>query len=173
MSGLSVVEGCLALAFYKELPGSLIDRVFNISFIQRLEDEIEQSYSKDFYPQRVLNSVMQLNRAVCLDYPENGVPWFQQNFIEAQLSTRMCSQYYEGRIGSHCTLCIIAVPTIKNKFHTDVKQVLLDYATDAKFLKIDHITPYGYRIDFVLYIDAKKNLMIPPKLNDTILHVDK
>lgn len=86
MSGLAIVEACLALAFYKELPGSLIDRVFNISFIQRLEDEIEMCYSKDFYPQRVLNSVMQLNRAVCLDFPENGVPWFQQNYIEAQLS---------------------------------------------------------------------------------------
>lgn len=86
MSGLAIVEGCLALAFYKELPGSLIDRVFNISFIQRLEDEIEMCYSKAFYPQRVLNSVMQLNRAVCLDFPESRVPWFQQNYIEAQLT---------------------------------------------------------------------------------------
>ncbi|XP_037052423.1 FAST kinase domain-containing protein 1, mitochondrial isoform X2 [Bradysia coprophila] len=152
LSGLAVVEGCLALSFYKELPGPLIDRVFNISFIQRLEDEIEQCYSKDFYPQRVLNSVMQLNRAVCLDYPENGVPWFQQNYIEAQLSN---------------------LPTTRNKFHRDVKQVLIEYVTDEKLLKIDHITPYGYRIDFVLYIDANKTVMIPPKLNDPVLHVDK
>lgn len=98
MSGLAVVEGCLALAFYRELPGPLIDRVFNISFIQRVEDELEQCYSKDFYPQRVLNSVMQLNRAVCLDYPENKVPWFQQNYIEAQLSNRKfwCNSF--GRV---------------------------------------------------------------------------
>lgn len=86
MSGLAIVDACLALAYYKELPGPLIDRVFNISFIQRLEDEIEMCYSKEFYPQRVLNSVMQLNRAVCLDFPESGVPWFQQNYIEAQLT---------------------------------------------------------------------------------------
>lgn len=86
MSGLKVIEACLALAFYKQLPAHLIDRVFNISFMQRLENEIESCYSKAFFPQLVQNSVMQLNRAVCLDYPENGVPWFQQNFIEAQMS---------------------------------------------------------------------------------------
>lgn len=86
MSGLSIIQGCLALAFYRELPENLIERVFNIDFIQRLEDEIEMCYSKGVHPQRVLNAVMQLNRAVCLDFPETGVPWFQQNFIEAQLT---------------------------------------------------------------------------------------
>lgn len=29
---------------------------------------------------------MQLNRAVCIDFPEAGVPWFQQNYIEAQMT---------------------------------------------------------------------------------------
>lgn len=29
---------------------------------------------------------MQLNRSVCLDFPESNVPWFQQNYIEAQIS---------------------------------------------------------------------------------------
>lgn len=46
MSGLSIVQACLALAFYKSLPDSLINRVFNIDFIKRLEDEIEMCYSK-------------------------------------------------------------------------------------------------------------------------------
>lgn len=46
MNGLSIVQACLALAFYKSLPDSLINRVFNIDFIKRLEDEIEMCYSK-------------------------------------------------------------------------------------------------------------------------------
>lgn len=29
---------------------------------------------------------MQLNRSVCLDFPESNIPWFQQNYIEAQIS---------------------------------------------------------------------------------------
>lgn len=46
MSGLSIVQACLAMNFYKALPESLINRVFNIEFIKRLEDEIEMCYSK-------------------------------------------------------------------------------------------------------------------------------
>lgn len=46
MTGLSIVQVCLAMNFYKALPEKLINRVFNIDFIKRLEDEIEMCYSK-------------------------------------------------------------------------------------------------------------------------------
>lgn len=86
MSGLSIIQSCLALTYFKALPEHLIEKVFNINFIRRLEEEIESCYSKETYPERVLNNVMQLNRAVCLDVPEANIPWFQQNYIEAQMS---------------------------------------------------------------------------------------
>lgn len=86
ISGLSIIQSCLALNFFKGLDKELISMVFNINFIKRLEEEIESCYSKETYPERVLNSVMQLNRAVCLDCPEANIPWFQQNYIEAQMS---------------------------------------------------------------------------------------
>lgn len=86
MSGLAIVQACLSLSFYKALPVNMITRVFSIDFIRRLEDEIKMSYSKATYPERVFNQVMQLNRSVCLDFPESNVPWFQQNYIEAQMT---------------------------------------------------------------------------------------
>ena len=46
MSGLAIVQACLALTFYKALPMDLINRVFNIDFIKRIEDEIQLCYSK-------------------------------------------------------------------------------------------------------------------------------
>jgi len=46
MTGLSIIQACLALCFYKKLSDSLINRVFNIDFIKRLEDEIKMCYSK-------------------------------------------------------------------------------------------------------------------------------
>lgn len=110
MSGLSIIQSCLALGFFKILPIHLVNAVFNIEFIKRLEQEIQLCYSKVHiakkfkifrdilniivsqlqasYPERVLNVVMQLNRMVCLDCPEAAVPWFQQNYIEAQMSRR-------------------------------------------------------------------------------------
>lgn len=96
MSGLSIIQSCLALCYFKALPEDLIERVFNINFIKRLEQEIESCYSKETYPERVLNSVMQLNRAVCLDVPQANVPWFQQNYIEAQMSKSEFLRVYKG-----------------------------------------------------------------------------
>lgn len=45
MSGLSIVRGCLALAFYRALSIDLIERVFNLDFITRLEKEISVCYA--------------------------------------------------------------------------------------------------------------------------------
>lgn len=46
MSGLSIIQACLSLSFYKALPVNMITRVFSIDFIRRLEEEIKMSYSK-------------------------------------------------------------------------------------------------------------------------------
>lgn len=48
MSGSAIVESCLALCFYRALPASLVNRLFNIEFITRLEDEIKLCYNKVF-----------------------------------------------------------------------------------------------------------------------------
>lgn len=134
MSGLSIIQACLALVYFKSLPERLITRVFSIDFIRRLEKEIEMCYSKQTYPERVLNQVMQLNRAVCLDYPELNIPWFQQNYLEAQMSK---------------------MPVITTKFNMDVRKLLLDIVPEAEFLKINHVTHYGYRVSsFIIYIDG-------------------
>lgn len=34
------------------------------------------------YPVRVRYAMMQLNRAVCLDYPETDVPWFHEKYCQ-------------------------------------------------------------------------------------------
>jgi hypothetical protein len=46
MTGLSIIQSCLALSFYKSLPEVLIHKVFSIDFIRRLEQEIKMCYSK-------------------------------------------------------------------------------------------------------------------------------
>lgn len=46
MSGLALVQSCLALCFYKTIPEELINRVFCVKFIQRVEEEIQMCYSK-------------------------------------------------------------------------------------------------------------------------------
>ncbi|XP_014096541.2 uncharacterized protein [Bactrocera oleae] len=147
MSGLSIVQACLALCYYKSMPEDLIEKVFCVKFIQRIEEEIHMCYSKATYPERVLNLIMQLNRTVCLDYPEANVPWFQQNYLEAQLSKK------------HKT---------RSKFGDDVKNLLSAVLSDDNFFSCNHITPYGYQIDFVIHFDKNRE-PIPAPAETTIL----
>ncbi|KAL5276542.1 hypothetical protein ACFFRR_002016 [Megaselia abdita] len=141
MSGLAIVQSCLSLCFYRTLPEDLINKVFSVDFVKRIEDEIKTCYSKATYPERVLNQVMQLNRAVCLEFPEAKVPWFQQNYLEANLSRHAFRP---------------------KKINEDVKNYLKDVIKDDKYLRVNHVTPYGYRIDFLLHFDRNKQPIQPP-----------
>ncbi|XP_013110669.2 FAST kinase domain-containing protein 1, mitochondrial [Stomoxys calcitrans] len=147
MSGLSLVQACLSLCFYKTIPEELINKVFCVKFIQRVEEEIQMCYSKATYPERVLNIVMQLNRSVCLDFPEANVPWFQQNFIEAQMSKK---------------------PFAETPFNSDVKSLLTSVLKDKSYLRCNHTTPYGYQIDFVINFD-KNHKPIQAPVETTML----
>ncbi|EDW76328.1 uncharacterized protein Dwil_GK14716 [Drosophila willistoni] len=148
MSGLSLIQASLALCFYKTIPEQLINQVFCVKFIQRIEDEIQICYSKATYPERVLNQVMQLNRTVCLDMPEANVPWFQQNYIEAQLSKK---------------------PVQTSIFGREVQQLLQDVLKDDKYFRCNHTTPYGYQIDFVIHFDKDKKLLPATPVESTML----
>lgn len=178
MNGLSIIQACLALSFFKCLPEHLINRVFNMEFIQRLEDEIKMCYSKATYPERILNQVMQLNRAVCLDYPEARVPWFQQNYIEAQLTKRELTYFmflsYEGLvcfcfvlISIFCFFSNFLEPKIETLFQVDVKRMLVSLIPEAEMLQTDVVTPYGYRIDFVLNYDRNNRFISPPTAGES------
>lgn len=147
MTGLSVVNSLLALTFYKAAPQELVSLVFNGDFIKRLEQEVQMSYSRDVYPRRVLQLVMQLNRAVCLDHPEYNIKWFQANFIEAQMSKK---------------------PVIKSKFHDEVSRLLLQIVPNKDYLAVNKVTPYGYRIDFEIHLDQNYNKFIKIDPDDYI-----
>lgn len=150
MSGLGIVQALLALVFYKACPLQMISMVFSTEFLNRVEQEIVMCYSKNIYPQRVMNEVMKLNRAVCIDCPEMNVRWFQQSFIEAQATK---------------------VPIFKGQLHKEVKHILLSFVEEPDFLRIDWVTPYGYRIDFELNTD-RYNRFVRPPLEDDYHHVN-
>ncbi|KAH8375089.1 hypothetical protein KR093_003698 [Drosophila rubida] len=148
MSGLSVVQSCLALCFYKCIPEQLVNRVFCVKFIQRIEDEIQVCYSKATYPGLVLNRVMQLNRTVCLDLPESNVPWFQQNYVEAHLSKKSFTP---------------------SEFSSEITNYLQDLLKDDKYFRCNHTTPYGYHIDFVIHFGKDNKPLPAPAIEATML----
>lgn len=140
MNGLSIVQALIALTFYKAVPFELVSRVFEGNFIKKLEQEIQMAYKLETYPQRVMQLVMQLNRAICLDFPEYNIRWFQQNFIEAQMSKK---------------------PVLRSKFQDDMRQLLLKIVPHRDFLAVNRVTPYGYRIDFEIHMDNYNKFLMP------------
>jgi FAST kinase-like protein, subdomain 2/RAP domain len=140
MNGLSIVQSLLALIFYKSCPQQLIAMVFSSEFIKRIEQEIAMCYSKNTYPVKVMNQVMQLNRAVCLDCPEVNVKWFQQSFMEAQ--------------GSKAAV-------VSTRVHGDITGVLLGIVKKPEYLMINRVTPYGYRVDFEVTLDQYNRFVHP------------
>nr|CAD7455775.1 unnamed protein product [Timema tahoe] len=82
MQGLSLLHSALALCFFHKLPEPLVKYIFTVDFLERMDDEISQCYSKATYPMKIRHHLMQLNRAVCLDYPDIDVPWFHEKYIQ-------------------------------------------------------------------------------------------
>lgn len=48
----------------------------------------------------------------------------------------------------------------------DIKDILLSFVQDAGRLKIDEITSYGYKIDFLFHLDKNKRIIPPPKTDE-------
>ncbi|ENN83497.1 hypothetical protein YQE_00144, partial [Dendroctonus ponderosae] len=89
MSGLSFLQGALSLCFFQQMPKSFVKQIFNVEFLDKLDVELANCYFRDKYPNRVRRVLMQLNRAVCLEYPEYNVPWFHQKYIEEYQKTKL------------------------------------------------------------------------------------
>ncbi|KAK5643072.1 hypothetical protein RI129_006917 [Pyrocoelia pectoralis] len=138
LSGLSFIHAAIALSFFNKLPTSWIKQIFNVSFLEKLDFELSMCYFKDKYPIRVRNSMMHLNRAVCLDYPQANVPWFHQKYI--------------GQLQKDQT---------PMKSFPDIGQYLLHIVGDRKMLVVDCYTPYGYHIDFLLHLNDRGEFVKP------------
>ncbi|KAJ8922494.1 hypothetical protein NQ315_007522 [Exocentrus adspersus] len=135
LSGLSFLQSALSLCYFNKLPSSFIKQIFNVEFMEKLDSELENCYSKDRYPQRVRKILMALNRAVCLEYPEYNVPWFHQKYIEDMQK--------------------ISVKNTDKMYHHRINEYLAQVLQNPQSISKDVVTPYGYHIDFVVNFNSR------------------
>lgn len=130
---LLMLQSALTLALFQHLKQELIHRIFSISFMDKLDLEISGlSFN---YVSKVRNLLMKLNRAVCLDNPEETIPWFHEKYC-----------WY------------MADKTIHKMtpFKKEIYDVLCSLLTGSEYVE-DHIyTPYYYCIDFECQLDKNK-----------------
>ncbi|NWI20702.1 FAKD1 protein, partial [Crypturellus soui] len=121
----------LAVSGY--FPPVLIKMIFNVSFLSKLDAELEvlPATSK----QKVRACLMKLNRAVCLECPEFHIPWFHERYCQHVL--------FKGnrRI---------------NSLRRHVRGMLAEILGGSHYTKISVLTPYCYEIDFECILDKNK-----------------
>ncbi|XP_015606084.1 FAST kinase domain-containing protein 1, mitochondrial [Cephus cinctus] len=136
ITGKLIIETALTLCYFQHLSSDLIRFIFTMDFLQALDDEIILNKAHLSYPSRVRNSLMKLNRAVCIEFPEEDVPWFHRRYCEEE-ATR---DYRNPRI-----------------FHKEVDQTLAALV-DEKNIRVNAYSPYYHKIDFLVQNkESKKN----------------
>ncbi|CAG9835779.1 unnamed protein product [Diabrotica balteata] len=139
LSGLAFLQSALSLSFFNKLPSFLVKQIFNVEFMDRLDNELANCYSKEKYPQRVRQTLMYLNRSVCLEYPEFNVPWFHEKYLKDIRKTYNNEMEYT--------------------YSKSIKEYLVEIAENHILESIT--TPYGYYIDFVISLN-KEDCVVSP-----------
>ncbi|KAF1411355.1 FAST kinase domain-containing protein 1, mitochondrial, partial [Spheniscus magellanicus] len=121
----------LAVAGY--FPPVLITRIFNVSFLSKLDAQLE--VLPDTLKQRVRSRLMKLNRAVCLECPEFHIPWFHEPY---------CQRVFRN---SNSRI---------NPLRQYVHRMLIEILGGSHYARISVLTPYYYEIDFECILDENK-----------------
>ncbi|KAM6178112.1 FAST kinase domain-containing protein 1, mitochondrial [Rhynchocyon petersi] len=123
-----------SLAILEYFPEDLLKAVFNITFLSKLDSQLE--FLPSSLNMRVQLRLMELNRAVCLECPEFQIPWFHDRF---------CQQLYNKKeIGS--------MNGAQQQMHVMLAEVL----GGVNYVKASALTPYYHTIDFECILDKRK-----------------
>ncbi|NXN94199.1 FAKD1 protein, partial [Rhinopomastus cyanomelas] len=155
-SNLSCFETChlvslghvLAVAGY--FPPVLITRIFNVSFLSKLDSELE--VLSDAQKQQVRLRLMKLNRAVCLECPELHIPWFHEHYGQHVFQTG------SSRI---------------NHLRHHVHRLLAEILGGSQYAGISVLTPYYYEIDLECILDENKKPLSYVAQKIPLDHVDR
>ncbi|NXJ52525.1 FAKD1 protein, partial [Spizaetus tyrannus] len=121
----------LAVAGY--FPPVLMMRIFNVSFLSKLDAQLE--VLPDILKQRVRLCLMKLNRAVCLECPEFHIPWFHEHYCQ--------------RVFCNSNSQI-------NPLRQYVHRMLTEILGGSHYARMSVLTAYCYEIDFECVLDENK-----------------
>ncbi|XP_077686208.1 FAST kinase domain-containing protein 1, mitochondrial isoform X3 [Eretmochelys imbricata] len=136
-----------SLAVAEYFPPALINAIFNVDFLAKLDAQLETL--PDSLNWRVRLRLMELNRAVCLECPEFQVPWFHE---------RYCQQMQRKGNGS--------TNTAQQQIHRMLGEIL----GGSQYAKVSVLTPYCYGIDFECILDKNKKPL--PYMDQSIVLAD-
>ena len=137
---ISTLRTVLALCSLNHLSKSLARSVFSKEFMRKLDHEVEMCGGSGAYPRKLRNSLMELNRAVVLRYPEYGVPWFHEKYCienEAKLRESNMSVTLEAKV-------------FKQEMYEELCAVLGGW----RFVRENTVSQYSNFVDFEVAFDS-------------------
>ncbi|XP_075789686.1 FAST kinase domain-containing protein 1, mitochondrial isoform X2 [Pelodiscus sinensis] len=136
-----------SLAIAEYFPPVLINAIFNVDFLGKLDAQLETL--PESLNWRVRLRLMELNRAVCLECPEFQIPWFHE---------RYCQQVQRKGNGN------------TNIAQEQIHRMLGEILGGRQYAKASVLTPYYYRIDFECILDKNKKPL--PYMDQNIVLAD-
>ncbi|XP_007888173.1 FAST kinase domain-containing protein 1, mitochondrial [Callorhinchus milii] len=133
----------LALADY--FPDDLIQTIFSVDFLIKLDAQLETL--SDALNMRIRLRLMELNRAVCLECPEFQTPWFH---------------------GRYCQQFLSKGNSYASPIQQQIHKILGDILGGINYARSSVITPYYYSIGWECVLD-KHNKPLPYVDRDTLL----
>ncbi|KAL3205070.1 hypothetical protein MRX96_011385 [Rhipicephalus microplus] len=131
-----VLQTAVALGFFQCLGSDLIQRIFALPFMERLDCELTGSVKNERNDHHVRELLATLNRIACLDFPEEHIPWFHDQFYAARAVNAR----------RHLTA-----------LQKDVQDNLEHVLGGSQFVQRHVFAPYGYLLPLSCELDASKS----------------
>uniref|UniRef100_T1JG39 Protein-serine/threonine kinase n=1 Tax=Strigamia maritima TaxID=126957 RepID=T1JG39_STRMM len=131
MQGVHLLQASIALNLFGRFPSFLINYLFSENFLNVLERDIEGFVHFD----EAINArffFMLVNRIVCLEYPEFGIPWFHEKYCQEH-------RFYVKK---------------NNTLSKEVENNLCQLLGGRLFYEKDAPTPYFYYLSFECLLDS-------------------
>ena len=139
------MEIALQLAKNGKLDLNLTAKIFSVEFLDKIDQEIDYlSRSGNeigktlWYPRKLRSSLMNLNRLVCICFPEYNVPWFHEKYCLENIQYIKSAAFFDHTLE----------PVKEDVYHT-----LCTLAGGYRNVRENVYSPYFHFIDFELWLD--------------------
>ena len=142
---MQVLQVAMILAKYGKLNRELTSRIFSVEFLDKIDDEIEKCPSErntlgrvSTYPKNLRRAMMNLNRRVCICYPEYKVPWFHEKYCIEEANFLRGIGFNDSQM---------------EPIREDIYQTLCSVVGGPRNVRENVFAPYYHFIHFEVWLD--------------------
>ncbi|XP_054926137.1 FAST kinase domain-containing protein 1, mitochondrial-like isoform X2 [Dermacentor andersoni] len=183
---LELLEVAVALGFFQCLESDLIHHIFALPFMERLDRELTGFVGNEHSDRHVRELLAMFNRIACLDFPEENVPWFHDQFyatralnaLFCELDASKAPVPLNNSSGKHRKVPHSQAPAVSRRAHKRIAVLVLGeksfcenypQITGHQQLKIRHLEILGYQLVLVPFYEWNSMKLAEPSAKQDYL----